>query len=70
LPSQNQNKTDSGIPNESQSRAVGIKGATQVFQVPGEDAEGDLENKLARLDTKLTLIDQVLQDLKNNGAAN
>ena len=35
-------------------------GATQVFQVPHQDAEGDMETKLARLDVKL---DELLAEM-------
>ena len=36
-------------------------GAIQVFQVPHQEAEGDMETKLARLDAK---IDELLSEIE------
>lgn len=36
-----------------------FSGATQVFQVPHEDSEGDLETKLARLSAKIDALREV-----------
>ena len=40
-------------------------GATQVFQVPHERAEGDIETKLERLTEKLETLTKMVKNSKN-----